>query len=452
MKPLVLILCAVPVFSADYAIVVSEATRGAWPDVVDALVAKYPDAKTHVWNKEPEEALPALREQHPRHTCFVARPDEAGRGFVARVHRLTRRYDDDPYTDTLWGILTGFDQPNALAIAREAKPLTVRKVASGTEVALDACAEGVWYCELTKNKVVRKEAGGAPLEAEGPGDTTRALAETLTDYGADLFVTSGHATERDWQIGYRYRNGSFRSKAGKLFGQPLAGERFEIVSTNPKVYLPIGNCLMGHVDGPDAMALAWMNSAGVRQMLGYTVPTWFGYQGWGVLDYYVEQPGRYSYTEAFFANHHALVHKLRTEYPELADAAPPPGKVMGRHGEGSGLLFDRDTVAFYGDPAWEARMAEGPRRWDQHLSEQDGTWTFVVEPKAGPETFQPVNKNGAQRGGRPIVQFLPRRVGPVEIVAGAELKPLVADDFILVPLPKDKRPKDRYEVVFAESR
>ena len=56
---------------------------------------------------------------------------------------------------------------------------------------------------------------------------------------------------------------------------------------------------MGNIDGQDAMALAWMNDAGVKQMLGYTVPTWFGYQGWGVLDYFVEQPGRYTLTEAF---------------------------------------------------------------------------------------------------------------------------------------------------------
>jgi hypothetical protein len=37
----------------------------------------------------------------------------------------------------------------------------------------------------------------------------------------------------------------------------------------PKVYLAVGNCLMGHVDGKNAMALAWMNNAGVAQMVGY---------------------------------------------------------------------------------------------------------------------------------------------------------------------------------------
>ena len=53
---------------------------------------------------------------------------------------------------------------------------------------------------------------------------------------------------------------------------------------------------MGHIDGQQAMALAWLKTGGVRQMLGYTVPTWYGYAGWGCLDYFVEQPGPVSYT------------------------------------------------------------------------------------------------------------------------------------------------------------
>ena len=49
-----------------------------------------------------------------------------------------------------------------------------------------------------------------------------------------------------------------------------------------KVYSAAGNCLMGNINSDHCMALAWMRSAGVRQMFGYTVPTWFGFGGWGV--------------------------------------------------------------------------------------------------------------------------------------------------------------------------
>ena len=49
-----------------------------------------------------------------------------------------------------------------------------------------------------------------------------------------------------------------------------------------------------------------------------------------------------------------------------------------------------------------------------------------------------MNKNGVQRGGRPVFQFLPRRIHPekVKILSGSDLQPVISDDFILVPLPQ----------------
>jgi len=424
---------------AGYVVVVSKATQGkrGWRQAVAALKAKH-GGQVVVYDASVTESLAPLREAFPRHACFVATPEEAGRKFVAEVHQLTRKLDDDPYTDVLWGILTGYDAADALRIARHAEPLTVRRVASGTEVALEMCAEGVWYCELKKNRMVRKRPGGKPVEGRGPDDTTKALVSALNDYKAQLFVTSGHATERDWQIGYRYRNGSFRCKEGKLYGLDTKRQRFDVDSPTPKVYLPIGNCLMGHVNSREAMALAWMHSAGVMQMIGYTVPTWFGYGGWGCLDYFVEQPGRYTFTEAFFANHHALVHRLTTA---------PSGDRSRR-----GFAFDRDVVAFYGDPAWQARMASGPLAWKQTLTEKAGRFTFAIEPQRGERTFQPINTNGAQRGWRPIVAFLPHRVRDVEILDGAELKPVITDDFLLIPNPRVCDPTRAYKVVFKAAR
>jgi zinc protease len=433
-----------------YAIVVSTETAGdsAWAKVVDALAAKHADlgVKTIKYAKHVDEALPALREAMPRFAAFIATPKEANRDFVASVHRLTRKLDDDPYTDALWGIVTGFDAANALAIADTTQPLVVNKVAAGTEVDLAACKEGIWYCELKKNRMVRKLPGGEPREERGPDDTTAALAQTLSDYHADLFVTSGHATQRDWQIGFAYRNGSFRSREGKLLGVDTARKTFEVASANPKVYLAVGNCLMGDIDSQDAMALAWLKSAGVRQMAGYTVTTWYGYAGWGMLDYYVEQPGRYNLAEAFFANEQALLHRLETEYAKLAHENPATGETTGS-GDGAGLLHDRDVLAFYGDPAWDARLAAGPLRWGQTLTETDGVWKLTITPKAGEKTFEPVNKNGSQRGGRPIVAMLPRRIGKATIVSGSDLKPVVTDNFVLVPLPQGAV-KERYEVTF----
>ncbi|MCP5518813.1 MAG: hypothetical protein H7A45_16340 [Verrucomicrobiales bacterium] len=449
----------------EYVIVASSATLAdpGWRRVVGTLQEKHAGGLvTCEGGLEASSVLPALRSAFPRYVCFVARPEEVSREYVARVHRLTRQLDDDPYADCFWGILTGYNAANALAIAQESAPLTVRKVAGGTEVALEMCEEGQWFCELKPHRWVKKEAGAPPKELAGPADTTAALVGTLNDYRADLFVTSGHATERDWQIGFAYRNGRFRHQDGRLVGVAGNGERFPVDSPNPKVYLPIGNCLMGHIDRPDCMATSWMNSAGVRQMIGYTVPTWYGYPGWGMLDYYLEQPGQYTFAEAFLATEHALIHRLGSFFPDLVDAeiAPggrPPGRIaVGaaaqaaglRAQDGFGLLHDRDVVAFYGDPAWVATMADGPRAFDLELRNSGGTYTFAIRPRRGERSFDTINVNGVQRGGRPFIAFLPHRVRDVKIVLGADLQPVITDDFILVPRPEACDPNRDYRVVF----
>ena len=129
-----------------YAVVVSKTTQAdnEWRPVVDALAAKH-QAIVVGYSTDVEESLTELQRQFPRYICFVATPAEATKDFVARVHRLTRKLDDDPYTDALWGILTGYDAKCALRIAREAAPLVIQRAASGTEIALDHCDEGVWY-------------------------------------------------------------------------------------------------------------------------------------------------------------------------------------------------------------------------------------------------------------------------------------------------------------------
>ena len=419
----------------SYMVVVSKATHATpeWRKVVAALEAKH-GGQVAVYGASVTETLDRLRAAFPRYTCFVATPEEAGRAFVAQVHQLTRTLDDDPYTDTLWGILTGYDADNALAIASHGEPLVVRKVASGTEFATEMVNEGQWYDELVKNKHVRKEPGGKTEELKGPDDTTRPLVDLLNSYKPDLMITSGHATERDWQIGFRFRSGQFRCADGRLYGLDTQGAKHPIDSPNPKVYMPIGNCLMGHVNDRGAMALAWMNSAGVRQMLGYTVPTGYGYGGWGCLDYFVEQPGRYTFTEAIFANHHALIHRLH----DPATDAPTRRRLMG----------DRDVVAFYGDPKWSAKMADRPKYYDQTLEIKDGVYTLTVTPNRGEDSFKPVNMNGAQRGWRPIVQFLPHRIKDIEILTGEDLRPVITDDFILVPNPRECKPDRRYLICF----
>lgn len=220
---------------------------------------------------------------------------------------------------------------------------------------------------------------------------------------------------------------------------------------------------MGHLQGPDSMAAAFLKSAGVRQMMGYVEVTWYGYMGWGCLDYFIEQPGRYSFTEAFFANHHALIHRLESCFPgsnrEIPGGAKPTirqSQLARQLGLGKqdlrGLLFDRDIVAFYGDPAWQAKMANGKRNWDQKLSVKDNEYSFLIKPAAGPESFRPVNSNGVQRGHRPFVAFFKERLHEIRIVSGLEHKPVITDTFILIPNYPFNQMDKEIKIVFKAKR
>jgi len=161
---------------------------------------------------------------------------------------------------------------------------------------------------------------------------------------------------------------------------------------------------------------------GVRQMAGYVEPTWYGYMGWGLMDYFVEQPGRYTFAEAFIANQLALVHRLET----TADLSAMDRK---------GLVFDRDMVAFYGDPAWSAKMAARPLPFSQKITQTAESIVIEITPLEGVKSYEPIDTNGSQRGGRPFVAFLPQRIDPKTFATTNDPHALLGDDFVLIPRP-----------------
>jgi hypothetical protein len=431
-----------------YAIVVSAATLAAWPAAVEALRRKH-DGVVCTWSANVGEVRPRVAALMPRHACFVARPEEADREFVIAVHRLTRALDDDPYGDCLWGILTGYEEADLLRIVGRREPLTVRRGAGGTGVPLELFAEGSFWSECEQGVWWDKPPGGEATRKECAPDTTRALVAELNG-GCDYFLTSGHATDRDWQIGFSYRNGQFRCSGGQLFGLDLEDRRHDVKATGPRIYSAAGNCLMGRIVDRDSMALAWIHSAGVDQMTGYVVSTWCGHGGWGVNDYFYL--GIHSFAESFFLNNQSIVHRLESRFPKTArvdfdrwDIETDPGlidKLAREHGiterDEAGLLWDRDTVAFYGDPAWVARLdRRAERPFEQRLVEADGVFTFEVVATADGE-WQ-----------RFPAALLPRRVRDAAVLEGDGL---VTDDFVLLPLTGRHTKGDKHRLRFRASQ
>jgi hypothetical protein len=439
-----------------YAVVVSKATNDdpQWAKVVQALVAKH-QAKVVTYNNKVAESVEPLKKIFPRYACFVARPEEVGRRFVIDVHQFTRRLDDDPYTDVLWAILTGYSADDALRIVNNDKPLSIRKAAAGTGINLDLFDEGVWYSEGEKGACFEKKPGGKVEKKKCPDDSTKSLVDMFNDYQPELFLTSGHATDRDWQIGYSYKNGQFRCKDGVLFGKDLQGTEHPVQSKNPKIYLASGNCLMGLIRDKQSIALAWMGSAGVDQLVGYVVSTWYGRGGWGTRDWFFGEPGRYTLAEAFYFNNQTIVRDIQNRFPQAADkhiadferfGVPMDfGKVLeeihkskgqGEVKECLGLVWDRDTVALYGDPAWDVRLASHGFPYDWRLTEKNGVYTLELTAK---DDCRPAS---------PPSMFLPHRVQDVVIIEGKDMQPLVTDNFIMVTSPGELKKGKTARVVF----
>ncbi len=373
-----------------YAIVASEAVMqdAEWKAAtVDALQAKYPHARVYIWKQSPEEVREGLSKQMPSFTAFVVRPEEAGVKLTIDVSNVCRALDDDPYTDTFWGVITGYDAPAARKVA-EAKPIAVRRALDCANCDLTAFDKAWRYTEDHRGTMLYWEKGKTDSVEKMPCDTdnTQGVLERLQKDRVQFLATSGHATQHDWQMGYCGPNMAMVHREGKLYAIDTKKQIHPAGSDEAKVYIASGNCLIGDVDKTDCMALSWMRDGGVRQFVGYTVTTWFGAQGWGTLGLFVGASGSCTASEAFhFTNlgivdwlEHQPIDDLRSyRLKEIQRVNFPntPGmqrylaelKQKGETGEAirkkaqelSGNLHDRDTVCFYGDPALDARIADG---------------------------------------------------------------------------------------------
>ena len=426
-------------------VVVSEATYAdpAWRGVADALVKKHGGHLIRHGGTL-RTSLPDLRGVLPDYVAFVARPEEASRAMVTQVHRMMRDLDDDPYTDALWGIVTGYEAADAARIVSRVAPLVVRRgMSSMGPGLLDRTDGGFCSSETEPGALWRKQEGVVAKESDGK-DVARALAAAFESTPVDYLLTSGHATERDWQIGYTAPNGEIRSRGGNLYTLGLDGARHPFSAPASKVYMAAGNCLIGHMPDREALALAWMHGGGVDQMVGYTVVTFFGYGGWGTSQFF--DRGHHTLSEAFFLNTQSLLHWLQETFPRgldlEVDSFEPEaiGRWARREGldqEQAGMVWDRDTVAFYGDPAWQARWPQPTTPWTQTLEWADGTGRFVIEATAA-----------GKWPDRPVMALLPERITDIAVTAGAEHEPLVTDNFLLVPVSGDHAAGERIEIVF----
>ena len=185
-------------------IVVSSQTLVAWGEVVATLERKHKDKQTKVvvYNEDVKECLSELSIIMPIYSVFVAQPHECTRAFVRNVHVITRSMDaSHPFSDTIWGIIAASSEDDALLIARESAPLTIRKVFSGTVEGseIDMFQSGIAYNELVYGHLLKKDEGARSAETHSyTGDQTIPFASDLNTQQPDMIITSGHARQRVW--------------------------------------------------------------------------------------------------------------------------------------------------------------------------------------------------------------------------------------------------------------
>lgn len=445
-----------------YAVVISSATFDdpAWQTVAQKLVQKH-NAKILKWDKNVEETKSQLAQLMPKYTAFIARPEEAGHVFVVKISRLCRALDDDPYVDTFWGIVTGYSAKDALRIVSMEAPLRVTRVLDATgKIDLNKFDQAVCFDEFARNSVNEKLPGKPAAKRSCDNDNTKDFIAALNRLNPQLIATSAHASQHDWDMGYEAPNMKMDHQDGNLFCIDTEENRFAMTNNEPKIYIGAGNCLIGDIDQQDCMATSWMHSGGACQFIGYTVPTWFGEMGWGTLDKFASQGGIYTAAEAFHFNNTEIIRAIKDKYPQHVktnlknykvdsddEKIYRTLKVEKSDSEAEALigrLYDRDVVAFFGDPAFEVRTKPCVKVSTSKLQDGKfaGCWQIKIDAVA----------NGSWSNAGETYFALPYSMKSIKCV-DTNLNGDIdyADNFILVALQGNYKKGDSFRIILKES-
>jgi zinc protease len=215
----------------------------------------------------------------------------------------------------------------------------------------------------------------------------------------------------------------------------------------PKVWLASGNCLLGDVKKTNnSMAVTALSAYGCNQFAGYTVPSWYGNAGWGTLRLFFGNHDKSSLAEAWYLNNQLLLEETVRRFPNLMkvefnseeistalqnDRPFIEGIQQAGYGVGKdqiGLIHDRDTFAFYGDPAWIARLDESNTQSPWKL-----TWKSADNPTAGITIKATKDHTG------PLAIWFPKRIKATQanVTINGKAEPiqnigLLTNDFILI--------------------
>ena len=452
----------------------ASALEPAWQNVGEKLAAKH-QGTCEVWDGSQADMIALLKKSRPRYLAIVAKPEKFTASTVRSINRATRMVNDDPWSDCRWGLITGNTPADALRLVETNEPLIVRRALCTTGINLGLVDSGLVVSDGGKGGFTRKLAGEQPQdghwdEAADPAGTVTMFANAWNNDHPQLLVTSSHATQFNLEMPFDL--GLIASHGGRFhlitmqqrnkFASFLSGAMFtgEVAklgawidsihapalnsSDEPKVWVAAGNCLIGDACGTgESMVSTALSTGGVKQFVGYVVPTWFGRGGWGTSGLWQESRGGLSLSEAFFLNQQLLIDETIRRFPgaekvvfnsddidkgmktdrafiEGIQALEKGGMKMEK--DVIGLIHDRDVLAFWGDPLFDARF--DPQRLPHPLQ---AAWQ-----KAGAGLKLTLTASADFEGCFPL--WLPSRVNSpcLKVPQGAKIDALAAADFLLI--------------------
>ena len=411
----------------NYAILISKQTASdpKWYEVATELQKKYAAAKIFTYNRL-DELVEPLKAFSPDYIAFVSKPQDASAEFIRQAGRLNRSLENKPYGTAVWAIVTGYNREDALRIARDNNPPTINFGLGGMLGFIDSLPEGVAYSEFMDKKShwqIKKSGHALENRRDAPSDHTVPMINLINGNKVDGVWTSGHANMDIWSVYYPEGESYIVAERGGLRGQIDGKARASIQSTNPKIYLAIGNCLTARIENVDeSYALSWLHAGGANQYFGFIEETYYGLMGWSTADNFFYRGARFNVAESAFVSNQALLLAV--------NARLVPGEV-------ADMEYDKDATVVYGDPAWMATVPEASARSAEHWSTRldrsvtgnkirwELTVTFRKNSNFSPENGQDL---------RPVFAFLPERIRKGQPSAGqASVSAYhIANNFVIV--------------------
>lgn len=466
-------------YNKSYAIVISKKNLAdkSWGAVALALKDKH-HGKIITYDKTPDESLPQLQKLFPKYTCFIVKPEEAGFKLVVNLHRLIRKLDNDPYADTIHSIITGYTAADALRMAKATKPRIASTALISAGMGPERFKEAGYLSTSTKGEYGHKTADGKVYKKiSNEKDTTSIFIDFFETIKPDILVTSAHASQRNLEM--PFSTGNIICKDGKLFGKLTEGSRMigangqaldkKVQGTlipikqpnKPMIYFAPGNCLIGDIPDRNCMALAFMGWGKGTQMIGYTTTTWFGMVGWGAVKYWEGMAGYAPLNESLFFSKQNLLYRLKEQFPETANYQYDPEKGLSFQNiatdlakitktsgavlqQNIGMIWDRDVVAFYGDPAhrvYHDKEFTVPANRKAKLTKgKNGTYQFTITALS--------DHGKPDKNSTPVAAFFPERLKNIKVLKGEQFKPVITDNFIMVTAPGPFKAGKDYEIIF----